>query len=64
MYRPGCPACRLNRRLSEAADSVFTWAALFIVALTSAQLWLLWLVRKAFPKTDECREHREGRRKP
>jgi hypothetical protein len=63
MHRPGCPSCRLNRRASEVADTAFTFVAIFLMALSSAQLWLLWLARKAFPRTDECREHRESLRK-
>jgi len=64
MHRPGCPGCRFNRRASDAADNAFSFLALFLVAFAGVQLWLLWLARKAFPHTEECREHRESRRKP
>lgn len=63
MHRPVCASCRFNRRASEAADTIFAMLAVFFVAICGVQLWLVWLGRKAFPHTDECREHREPQRK-
>jgi hypothetical protein len=57
MHRPACPGCRFNRRASDVVDEIFASIALALTVFASMQLWLLFLLRKALPATDACREH-------
>lgn len=63
MHRPGCPSCRFNQRASGFADAICVYLSIFLMALISAQLWLIYRARKLFPDTEECREHRDSFKK-